>query len=194
MDHGAKAANVDYEKYVANQTALAALTPFDGQEVFFAADATNGDIWHLRYRSAVGYWECVGGSPIQAEDATSASVTSGSYGNPATGNAGPSITLPLPGDYEFHAGCGMTLPVGVGAYGKVALKIGAAATTDAERVAQINSNGGAGAAQGCYANTRLRRTVSGIGTAVRLDYLVSAGTLTVEHRRIAAMPVRVQAS
>jgi hypothetical protein len=43
-------------------------SPSDGQEVFYAADATNNVIWNLRYRSgsASTYkWEFVGGDPLE---------------------------------------------------------------------------------------------------------------------------------
>src|SRR4030095_11342304 len=39
-------------------------SPFDGQEIYYLADATNSVIWHLRYRagsSSAYKWEFIGG-------------------------------------------------------------------------------------------------------------------------------------
>jgi hypothetical protein len=44
-------------------------SPYDGQEIYYSADPTNGVIWHLRYRSASAppyKWELVGGPPLTA--------------------------------------------------------------------------------------------------------------------------------
>jgi hypothetical protein len=43
------------------------VAPQDGDEVYYAADATNGVIWHLRYRAASSSsykWEFVGGDAV----------------------------------------------------------------------------------------------------------------------------------
>src|SRR4029077_16892946 len=44
--------------------------PYDGQECYFVADATNGILWHFRYNSSSVSpykWECVGCSPLHDE-------------------------------------------------------------------------------------------------------------------------------
>lgn len=84
-------------------------TPFDGQIVYFAADATNGVVWRLRYNasSASAYqWEFVGGSPLRSHVDTDETFTEdGTWHDAST--AGPSIALPLDGDfaYIFSANC-----------------------------------------------------------------------------------------
>lgn len=77
-------------------------SPTDGQEIYYAANATNGVIWHFRYRSAASKWEFVGGPPLVASVATTQTTTSTSY--TALTTAGPSITLPLAGDYDVTIG------------------------------------------------------------------------------------------
>ena len=45
-------------------------TPYEGQEVYYVADATNGVMWRFRYRGASPSpykWEFVGGSDILTE-------------------------------------------------------------------------------------------------------------------------------
>lgn len=86
-------------------TALPA-TPYDGQEVYYGADPTNGVIWHLRYRSAASgsyKWEFIGGDRMRATQsptATENTTSSASYGA-GSGATLPSITLPLAGDYNI---------------------------------------------------------------------------------------------
>src|SRR5262245_27949595 len=74
--------------------------PWDGQEVFYVADATNGVIWHLRYRVAASgsyKWECVGGSPLIHQIDTDEGGNSTTYTDFAT--VGPQVTAPRAGDY-----------------------------------------------------------------------------------------------
>ena len=74
-----------------------------GDQVLYAADATNGVYWHLQYDGLGTYpWKFIGGSPLTASAV-------GTYSSPATGstsnyvNSGlsgsPTITAPLAGDY-----------------------------------------------------------------------------------------------
>jgi hypothetical protein len=75
----------------------------DGQEVYYLADATNGVIWHLRYRaaSASAYkWEFVDGSSLAAFVATvqTTAISWPTFVDLAT--AGPQIKVPLAGEYH----------------------------------------------------------------------------------------------
>lgn len=86
------------------ETAALPANPVDGQEVYFAADATNGVIWHLRYRAAASgsyKWEFLGGPPLEAQTGTTVRTTaSTSYVAPATDPM--SVTLPpLAGDFDI---------------------------------------------------------------------------------------------
>jgi hypothetical protein len=78
-------------------------SPGDGESFYYVADATNGVVWHLRYRSAAtgSYkWEYVGGAEYVSESTTNfVSTTSVTYGNPS-GGAMPTIVCPLAGDYD----------------------------------------------------------------------------------------------
>lgn len=93
--------------------------PEDAQLINYVADATNGVIWSLQYRSASASaykWESVGASPLINEVLTQETM-------PATYNSyvglttpGPSIALPLAGDYEveLNAHVGNAAPAGAG--------------------------------------------------------------------------------
>lgn len=79
-------------------------SPVDGQTVVYAADATNGVMWTLRYRAASSSsykWEFVGGASLRAIVDTEQQNTTTGWQNLAT--AGPSVTLPLAGDYKIEA-------------------------------------------------------------------------------------------
>jgi hypothetical protein len=84
------------KRFVPYVTSLPA-SPGDGQEVFYGADASNHAVWHLRWRASASKWEFVGGNPIEAYDSSSVTRNSTSFGD--FSSAGPSVTVPLAGDY-----------------------------------------------------------------------------------------------
>jgi hypothetical protein len=106
----------DYERRLQDQerrpilpTLVTALpeNSVDGQEIIYVADAANGVVWRFRYReasSSTHKWEFVGGSSLNM------GVKGGNEWTPAHINeaeiipSGPSITVPLAGDYDFTAG------------------------------------------------------------------------------------------
>ena len=96
-------------------------SPADGQEIYYKADATNGIIWHLRYNSTSTYWEYLGGGALEAEydSDTTQTMTSGVW---ATLTNGPSVSVPLDGDYEVSFG-GLS-GFDSGTWGSTALGIG----------------------------------------------------------------------
>ena len=80
--------------------------PNDGDEIYYLADATNGVVWHLKYRAAeVGSykWYFVGGSPLEAfVDTRETRAAAVSFA--ALTTAGPTVTVPLDGDYDVQVG------------------------------------------------------------------------------------------
>ena len=81
------------------------LVPQFGDQVVYAADATNGVYWLLQYDASGTYpWKFIGGNGLLHNNGGSATTGSTSY----TDCAAASITAPLAGDYraEFngHAG------------------------------------------------------------------------------------------
>lgn len=81
-------------------------TPVDGQECNYLADATAGVIWHFVYRSASGRWHHTGGPPLFAKVGSAETRSSSVYGDLTT--VGPSLTVPLAGDYNVDIGFGGT--------------------------------------------------------------------------------------
>lgn len=78
-----------------------------GDHCTYNADNTNGVYWRLVYDGVGSYpWKFIGGPPMFTKVDTDETVTSdGAMHDPAT--AGPSITLPLAGDYSYQVRCEM---------------------------------------------------------------------------------------
>jgi hypothetical protein len=113
---------VDQPQYANNPSVVTALpaTPYDGQEIYFVADAANGVKWHLRYNagsSSTHKWEFLGGAAIWAEVITQESTSAQSYANLTT--VGPSLTIPLAGDYSVHFGANIEAAQASGWRGRV---------------------------------------------------------------------------
>jgi hypothetical protein len=84
-------------------------SPVDGQVVDYLADATAGIIWRFRYRTAAAgsyKWEFIGGPAMTDEITTQESTSSTTLTNLAT--VGPSITVPLAGDYLIELGANIS--------------------------------------------------------------------------------------
>src|SRR4051812_20323941 len=82
-------------------------SPVDGQVIDYLADATNGVVWHLRYRLAsasIYKWEYVGGPALVTETTPAGddSTTSTTYVALATPTT---LALPLAGDYDIETSC-----------------------------------------------------------------------------------------
>lgn len=171
--------------------------PVDGQECYFVADATAGVVWHLRYNAASASpykWEVVGGSELSASVQTTAGelTTSTTYADITT--PGPSIALPLAGDYDvtiaftfYHSASGS---------GFMSFAIGGAAAVDTDAAAGtvLTSPG----IQILRVMRKVRKTAIGAVT-LTAKYRTLSGTLTVAGtanlggtpREMRAMPVRV---
>lgn len=164
----------------------------DGQEIYYRADSTNGIIWHLRYRNAfnggsTSYpWEYVGGQELVGYTATDSSRTNTAYGDLAAG-AGPSVTLPLAGDYDITVAARAYMST-TSAAGYMSYEIGAAAALDADGLDIFALTGAAGMTP----NHMATRRKTGL-TAVTLTakYKASSGSISASNRMLRARPVRV---
>lgn len=163
-------------------------SPTDGQEIMYAADPTNGILWHLRYRagSASAYkWEWAGGSELFHEVPTQQSTGSTSYVDLAT--VGPSITVPLAGDYQVVYGAGGVAPGSN--YWIFSLKIGAATAVDNDE-GVYDSSGAAPSNERKLERTDRLLAVPA-STVLKLQYRVSGGTGNFRDRRLFVRPIRV---
>lgn len=111
---------------------------YDGQEVFYRADSSNGVIWHLRARSvanggsATYPWEFVGGGALYSQTAANANASfAGFTVFGGMSGADPSITLALAGEYlithRFTGEASASVSIVVG------LKVGSVEATSADQ-------------------------------------------------------------
>ncbi len=157
-------------------------TPLNGQDYFYEVDTSI--TWHFRYRSATGKWHFVGGPPLYAEITAAETTTSNTF--VALTTAGPSITLPLTGDYDVTIGMrGYNDTSGSGA--DMSYDIGGTAASTNDMVTSVVNNADTGAF-----NTMRPRRKTGL-TAVTLTSkyrrATAAGTATIGSRWISATPV-----
>lgn len=80
--------------------------PSVGDYCSYIADKTNGVYWNLRYDGEGELkWKFIGGPALYAEVAAEEATASTSYVNLTT--TGPSVALPLKGDYDIAIGTGV---------------------------------------------------------------------------------------
>lgn len=99
------ASDVDWSSGQAQLVTALPPTPNDGDEIILVDSATAPTYaWHLRYiaAKATNKWQFVGGAPLLAEVTASETTTSTSFVALTTG--GPSIPLPVAGDYFVEVG------------------------------------------------------------------------------------------
>lgn len=168
-------------------------SPTNGQEYFYVADATNGIVWHLRYRtaSASAYkWEVVGGPALFDEQTANDSVNVNTY--TVLPSAGPNIALPLAGDYLIEIGCRAWANT-ISRSQFMSYQIGATAAADtdgleiygAQTLDSVNATYGAP-----FARKRRKNAL----TAVTLSARYKTGIPNVanfQNRWMAATPIRV---
>lgn len=174
-------------------TALPAV-PKDGQEINYLLDATTGIVWKFRYRagSPSPYkWEFVGGAELSAEVSTAetnSGGSSGAYGALAT--PGPSIILPLEGDYDITLGAQMAHDLANNT-SWMSYDIGGAGAVDADGISHRTYTG-ATLTQGTHSARTKRKTALAALTQLVCKYKdpgVNIGAWA--HRTISAVPVRV---
>jgi hypothetical protein len=161
----------------------------DGQEVYYVADAANGVIWHLRYRTAgtAGKkWEFVGGPPMTAEvEAAATIVGAAGYGDLA-GSPGPSITAPRPGDYLVTQGARIW-NTAASQPTTMSYDIGGAGALDAN---SMDSN--VGVAVAAVHNSRSKKqTFAAATTTIVSKYKNGGGTAAFEKRWLRLEPIRL---
>lgn len=159
----------------------------DGQVFHYTADAANGVIWTFRYRAASASgnkWEFVGGPPlISRVDTAETRAVAAAYAALAT--AGPSVTVPLTGDYEIRTGAKVTC-LGNPSNGFHSYDIGGAGAVDAD--AHVTTQLAVLAVNNSSAMKTKALTA---GTALVSKYKATANQVIFEQRYMAVLPVRV---
>jgi len=157
---------------------------YDGQEVYYLADAANGVIWHLRYRAAstsAYKWEFVGGPSLYGYVAASESRASATNGDLTT--LGPDVTPPLAGDYDAEWGARMQSSV-AGVF-EAYMSIPALGTEACSHIFAAQFAGGNGV-------IKVRKTITPAGTLLRAKYSTQGGLqASFGGRWLEVTPIRV---
>jgi hypothetical protein len=165
--------------------------PQDGDECYFQADATNGVIWHLRYRvasSSAYKWEVIGGSDLYV------SYGADEYGplNAWAAVTGMQMTLPLAGDYLVRWGAvlysnvtGVSSLIGISLNSTTAIVAGSiqAGHYNFQNVGYAN-----------YGERQREARLTGVPTAAVLRMLRQSSVAAnggVQNPWMAAVPIRV---
>jgi hypothetical protein len=163
-------------------------SPIDGQEVYFLADATNGVVWHLRYRAAAAgsyKWEFVGGSPLIHQIDTDEGGTTTAYADFAT--VGPQLTTPLAGDYVAEYGA-LSYQTVASVDNYYTPKLGGAATNDVDTALATFTG-----TSKLVVHQRTRRfNALAASTLIKMQFKMSAGNAgSFRNRWLTITPVRV---
>lgn len=170
-------------------------SPTDGQEIYFLADATNGTIWHLRYRAASPSpykWEPVDLAAALAVEGVGGKTWGtweGTSSLTATNltTVGPSVTTPLEGDYRCEAFSMCSNNGNANSLYIITDTEGAPAWSSADALVSITGGGGASL-------SALRKMLAvPINTAIRMKYACSGGATTAYfyNRSLLVYPIRV---
>jgi len=167
----------------ARVTALPA-SPVDGNTIEYV-DAASGSDWFFQYNSTTGLWVWVGGenyAEVLTDENTS---TLNTYIDLTT--VGPSITVPLAGDYLIRAGSKGWSTVNTGQAMATAIEVGAAATVDADA---FGNTGATSALMAIGANRAYRKTLTA-GTALKLQYKTPSAVAHWLARWLTVHPITV---
>ena len=162
--------------------------PYDGQEVYYVADSTNGVVWHLVYRAAASgsfKWEFVGGSPMRAVVVTRESTTSLTYADLAT--AGPAVTVPLAGDYLVDHGA--TIDSAASGWGIQSVDPGGAGVpSDDDSISLSRADA---TNREISASKEIRLNGLAASDSVAAKYRTSGASYAFSRRYVSVRPVRV---
>lgn len=162
-------------------------SPSDGDEIILV-DSTSAPTyaWHLRYISAKASnkWQFIGGSSLYAEVAASASLASTAY--TALASAGPTVTLPIAGDYMVENGF-ESLGVASSPTVFMSYDIGGTGAVDAD---SVNAGGVTSGLRTSGSRSRFKAGLTAV--ALTSKYRGStASSITLEKRWLRVTPVAI---
>ena len=161
-------------------------SPVDGQEVILTDSLTAPTYrWRLQYESSTSKWWFLGGTPLIVEVATNEGTSSGTYTALAT--AGPSIALPVAGDYDVEIG--FAAQGSSGGRGAMSFDIGGTGAVDADACFGGISVGGGGNA-GSFARTRRLTGLTAVTLTAKYR-TVDSSSPNFERRWMRVTPVKV---
>ena len=173
-------------------------TPTDGQEVYYLADATNGVVWHLRYRAASPSsfkWECIGPTPLSASSMVATQQSAGSWAAADGGNS-LAMTIPRSGDWIVRwsaqgymaasATSYSTIGAGIGLNGSVTPNPAPSGGTQAHDL-KAYQNG----RNGHFALSNFYRSPYAAGDVLRIIFYTDSWGPQIYGQRMELTPVRL---
>lgn len=163
-------------------------SPIDGQECFFLASATDGTVWHLKYRAGspnAQKWEPVGGNPLSTDIPAAISTAS----TTAVALTGPGTTAPLFGTYRVRFGARAFAPA-AGTAALLEIFIGGGATGIVASASADVSGGGMATFQSIVGAA----TLTGVAASAQVEIryrVVGAVTGQYDTRFLELIPIRV---
>lgn len=166
------------------------VNPRDGDEVYVLVDPEYGRVWRFRYRDGVTSpyrWESVGAqTPLYSEVQTQQTTTSTSYTALAT--AGPSVTLPFPGDWLVSIGGNIQAAAGSGNMSAVmSYDIGSTAASDSDSCSVYGPN----PTEAGVTRTRMKLATPAVSLVAKYKVGTGSGTAYFAHRWMTATPIRI---
>jgi len=145
-------------------------SPNDGDEIILTDSLAAGTyFWRLKYVAArtTNKWVYIGGSPLYAENPVGDTTSSATY---VSLGAGPSLTIPVAGDYDITIGsdAGRSAGSASGFLTYMSFAVGATAASDTDACIWNFNTGN---------ETRMktrRKTALAAGTAIVTQYKVTA--------------------
>jgi hypothetical protein len=156
-----------------------------GDSCTYIANKTSGVFWQLVYDGeGTSPWKYVGGPPLFSEVAAEQSTESNTYTDLAT--VGPSITIPLKGDFDIEIGAEFEAGGAQAMY--MNYSIAGAAPNEEDRI----QGGQPAISGGRYGHARVRRkTALTAASSIVAKYKTSGGKFTATSRWMRITPVRV---
>jgi hypothetical protein len=167
-------------------TALPTEDLYEGLGIIYDT-GTSGVRWNFVYDTTDGStypWLFIGGSPLVSEVVTQESTTSATYDVLAT--AGPSVTVPLAGDYDVHHGASLQAPAGQTIH--YSYDIGGTGASDNDSAQNFIQSTAITDMSVAHAG---RHTGLSASTALVSKYKTSGGTAYAKKRFMRVTPVRV---
>lgn len=163
-------------------------SPTDGQQTILV-DSTTAPTWawFLRFNSTSAKWDFIGGSSIFAEVTTAEGTASTTYVALAT--AGPSITVPVAGDYFVEIGSKHSYSAN-STSNFHSYDIGGTGAVDADAINTVTGSG-AGTNVVSIASKARKKTALAASTALVSKYKAATGTATFADRWMRVTPIRV---
>lgn len=162
-------------------------SPFDGQEIRFLADSTNGVMWTFRYRvgaTSTYKWEFCGGPPLYATSAPIVSLTT----SPASLVSLSLPTLPSGGDFDVSFGLNFQVSTGVFTSAGISINGGVIVAND------LSANVTPGTGSLASDTQAFQRRLTGVSSAASLSlsgYYSGTGTAKADDMWVSVTPVRV---